>query len=109
MPEFKDLPEDFCCPYHQGCPYLEGLPTGWVWEERQCSAFMEGDYERQLEQLHHQLDEQRRQCTQAELEIQQLKAQLHALHRRQFKGRRTPAAPVSECASTQRKKRGAPV
>lgn len=107
MPEFKDLPQDFHCPYRDGCPYLEGLSTGWVWEEYQRSGFLVNDYEHQLEQLNGLLDEQRRQLKQLELKNHQLQAQLHALHRRQFKGRKTPSAPPA-CPSTQRKKRGAP-
>jgi hypothetical protein len=109
MPEFKDLPDDFRCPYRDGCPYLEGLSTGWVWEERQDSAFLQGEYEHQLEEINHLWDEERRQRQQVELQNQQLKAQLHALHRRQFKGRKRTAAPATECPSTQRKKRGPPV
>ncbi len=35
MPEFKDLPDDFRCPYRDGCPYLEGLSTGWVFRRYQ--------------------------------------------------------------------------
>jgi transposase len=108
MPEFKDLPQDFRCPYRDGCPYLEGLSTGWVWEEYQRSGFLVSDYEHQLEQLNALLDEQARQLKQLELKNQQLQAQLHALHRRQFKGRKAPSAPPA-CPSTQRKKRGAPL
>lgn len=108
MPEFKDLPEDFCCPYRNGCPYLEGLSTGWVWEERQNAAFLTADYEGQLEELNRQLDQQQRQSQQLELENQRLRAQLHALHRRQFKGRRAAPTPPAACPSAQRKKRGPP-
>ena len=78
MPEFKNLPQDFCCPYRNGCPYLEGLSTGWVWEEYQRSSFLVGDYEHQLEQLNGLLDEQRRELKQLELKNQQLQAQLQA-------------------------------
>ncbi len=109
MPEFKDLPDDFCCPYRDGCPYLEGLSTGWVFHRYQQVAGTECHYEYQLEELSKELHQERRQRKQAELEKQQLQAQLQALHRRQFKGRRAVAAQAPECASTQRKKRGAPV
>lgn len=108
MPEFKDLPDDFRCPYRAGCPYLEGLSTGWVWEERQDNAFLTSDYERQLEELYHQLDEGQRARKELELENQQLRAQLQALHRRQFQGRRVPPAPPTEGPTAQRKKRGPP-
>jgi hypothetical protein len=109
MPEFKDLPDDFRCPYRDGCPYLEGLSTGWVWQRYQEVADTECHYEYQLEELYEQLREEHRQRNQLELENQQLRAQLHALHRRQFKGRRRPAPPPgSACPAAQPKRRGAP-
>ncbi len=108
MPEFKDLPEDWRCPYRDGCPYLEGLSTGWVFERYQQVAGTECHYEYQLEQLYQQLREQRRQAQQLERENQQLRAQLQALHRRQFQVHRAVPAPAS-CPSAPRKKRGAPV
>jgi len=55
MPEFKDLPEDFRCPYRDGCPYLEGLSTSWVFERYQEVAGTECHYEYQLEELHKEL------------------------------------------------------
>lgn len=109
MPEFKDLPAGFSCPYRDGCPYLEGLPTSWVFGRYQRVIGTECHYEYQLQELHRLLDEERRKRKQLELETQQLQAQLHALHRRQFKGRSKPATPTPECPSVQRKKRGAPV
>lgn len=105
MPEFKDLPDDFRCPYRDGCPYLEGLSTGWVFRRYQEVAGTECHYEYQLEELDKQLRQERRQRQQLERENQQLQAQLHALHRRQFNGRRATPTP---CSSTRRKKRGAP-
>jgi len=99
MPEFKDLPDDFCCPYRDGCPYLEGLSTSWVFARYQEVAGTQCHYEYQLEELQKELDAQRGQRKQLELEKQQLQAQLHALHRRQFKGRRTPRAAPSTCPS----------
>ena len=109
MPEFKDLPDDFYCPHYHGCPYLEGLSTSWVWQERQEAAFLQGEYEHQLEQLNDLLDEERRERKRLELENQQLRAQLHALHRRQFKGRKTDSAPAPDRSSAQPQKRGAPL
>jgi hypothetical protein len=109
MPEFKDLPEDFCCPYRHGCPYLEGLSTGWVFGRYQKVAGTECHYEYQLEQLQRQLGEERRRSQALERENQQLQGQLQALHRRQFKGRKTPAPPQPEGPAARPKKRGAPV
>jgi hypothetical protein len=109
MPRFSELDDYFVCPYRDGCPYLEGLSTQWVFHRYQEVAGAECHYEYQLKELNQQLQEQSRQTQQLERENQQLQAQLHALHRRQFKGRRKPMPPPSECPSTQRKKRGAPV
>jgi hypothetical protein len=108
MPRFVDLPVDFRCPYRDGCPYLEGLSTGWVFARYQEVAGTECRYEYQLEELSKELDQERRLRQQLEQEKQQLQAQLQALHRRQFKGRAKPAAPAPECPPSQAKKRGAP-
>jgi hypothetical protein len=107
MPEFKDLPDDFRCPYRDGCPYLEGLSTSWVFHRYQEVAGTECQYEYQLEELYKELREEHRHRQQVELENQQLRAQLQALHRRQFKGRKAPPGPPV-CPSAERKKRGAP-
>jgi hypothetical protein len=109
MPEFKDLPDDFRCPYQTGCPYLEGLSTSWVFGCYQEGADTECHYEYQLEQLDKELQAERQLRRQLELEKQQLQAQLRALHQRQFKGRKAPAVASPDCPSAQPKKRGAPV
>ena len=96
MPQFKDLPDDFRCPYRDGCPYLEGLSTRWVFHRYQATGGIECQYEYQLEELQKELQAERRHAREVELENQQLKAQLGALHRRQFKGRRQPAPPPPE-------------
>ena len=57
MPTFADLDYDFVCPYRDGCPYLEGLSTSWVFERYKESGFHVGDYEAQLEGLSQQLDD----------------------------------------------------
>jgi transposase len=109
MPRFTDLPDDFLCPYRQGCPYLEGLPTAWVFQRYQEVVGTECQYEYQMKELHGQLDQERRQRQKVELENQQLRAQLQALHRRQFKGRKASAAATAEGSAPPGKKRGAPV
>jgi transposase len=107
MPEFKDLPDDFVCPYRHGCPYLEGLSTGWVFSRYRKTAGWECEYEYQLQAAARELEEQRQQNQKLQRENQELRAQLQALHRRQFKGRKAPAAPP-DAPPGQRKKRGAP-
>lgn len=109
MPRFADLPADFCCPYRDGCPYLEGLSARWVFGQYQKDVGDECQYEYQLGELRQELDQERRQHRQTQRRNEQLQAQLQALHRRQFKGRRKPAAGSSEVLPLERKKRGAPV
>ena len=88
---------------------MEGLSTGWVFHQYQHHEPTECHYEYQLEELDQELRQERKQRKAVELENQQLKAQLHALHRRQFKGRKAPAQPEPDCPSVQPNKRGAPV
>jgi hypothetical protein len=107
MPRFTDLPPDFCCPHRHGCPYLEGLSTGWVFSRYRQVAGTECQYEYQLEQLRQELDQERSQHREAQRRNQQLQAELQALHRRQFKGRSKRATP--ESPADEPRKRGAPV
>jgi transposase len=108
MPRFSELDEWFVCPYRHSCPYLEGLSTAWVWEERQAQALDNCHYEHVIEQLHLELDEALRRNRQQEVTIQQLKAQLAAQHQRQFKARRAPRPAVPAGAPGKKKKLGAP-
>jgi hypothetical protein len=108
MPRFTDLPDDFICPYRQGCPYLEGLSTAWVWRRYQEVVGTECDYEHIIRQLHQELDQAHFRARDQEREIQQLKAQLQALHRRQFKGRKTASATAPATPAAAPKKRGPP-
>jgi transposase len=109
MPRFSELDQWFICPYRHSCPYLEGWSPQALWERLQSQQGAECHYEYQLAELYKQLDAERRQRQQVERENQQLRAQLHALHRRQFKGRRHPAVASGPDPSTQPKQRGAPL
>ena len=109
MPRFSELDEQFVCPYRNGCPYLEGLPARWVWDRHQNREGLECQYEFQLRELNQQLDRAQTDHRELELQNQQLQAQLQALHRRQFKGRKAPALPIPAGCCPGRKKRGAPV
>jgi len=109
VPRFADLDAEFVCAYRHSCPYLEGLPAKWVWERFNDADGLECQYEYQLEELHREADEAHARIQELELANQQFKAQLHALHRRQFKGRQAASAPATECATSQRRKRGAPL
>lgn len=108
MPELKDLPSDFRCPYEHGCPYLEGLPTGWVYYRYRAAEGLERHYEDQLQVMSDRLRAQQAHCQQVEKQNQELRAQLQALHRRQFKGRKAVMAPAPESLAARPKKRGPP-
>jgi hypothetical protein len=90
MPRFSELDEEFVCPHRNGCPYLEGLPAKWVWDRYAQSSGLECQYEYQIEQLNKQLTDSGRQNRELELQNQHLKAQVRALHQRQFKGAQHP-------------------
>ena len=108
MPRFSDLETYFVCPYRHGCPYLEGLGTKWVWERFQEAAGLECRYEQVIAQLDQELAQTQTELKKTQQERDQFRAQLQALHRRQFKGRRAAPTPPAESPSGQRKKRGAP-
>jgi hypothetical protein len=81
-----------------------------VWRRYQDVQGTECHDEHLLQELNGQLDQACRRVRELATENQQLKAQLQALHRRQFKGRRhppkSPGAP--DAPPDQKKKRGAP-
>jgi transposase len=110
MPRFSELDTEFVCPFRHGCPYLEGLPTQMVWRRYQEVAGTEDHYEHIIEQLNQKLDQECHRSRELQRENEQLKAQLQALHRRQFKGRHKPdpAAENGLSPRSEKKKRGAP-
>jgi hypothetical protein len=79
-----------------------------VWHRYQEVSGTECHYEHLLEQLHRELDQEQSLSLELERENQQLKAQLQALHRRQFKGRHRSATPPPDLPAAPKKKRGAP-
>lgn len=110
MPRFSDLEYDFCCPHRDGCPYLEGLSTHWVWMNYQNARNQECEQAKLLESVCQRLDEAEDRIKELEKENARLTAANLALHRRQFKARRPPPAPPGpEAKAGKKKKRGAPL
>ena len=110
MPRFSDLEYDFCCPHRDGCPYLEGLSTHWVWRKYQEARNQDSEQIKLLEEVIRRLDEAEDTIRKLEKKNAQLEAQNLALHRRQFKARRPRAPePSTRAKSEGKKKRGAPV
>jgi transposase len=109
VPRFSDFSQRFACPHYQGCPYLEGLPTHWVWQRYQSATGLECQYEFQLQQKDQEIAELKKKLARTEKERDEIQAQCQALHRRQFKARRQPGPGTAAAAAPATKKRGAPV
>jgi transposase len=106
-------PYDFECDYTHCCPYLDGLSTHWIYSEYR---HLEDRYQEHLQRIDAYDDDlkaSQEQVGQLEKENAELKAQLAALHRRQFKANRKKESnesdPAGEPAPWRKKKRGAPV
>jgi hypothetical protein len=103
-------PWDYQCLYKHCCPHLDGLSTQWVWEEYHQSSDEHLEHWKirdiQQEELAKALDLVRK----LERENEELKANLQALHKKQFKPNRKPVPQSSKHRSdpATKKKRGAP-
>src|SRR4051812_43661545 len=108
MPMFSEMDDDFVCPHRNGCPYLQGLSTTWVWDNYQKFRDSNSDNYQLLEKVLLELDELERENRAMLKEIALLKVQNQELHRKQFKVSKPLPVPVTE-APEPTKKRGAPV
>jgi len=109
MPRWSELEHPFCCPYRNGCPYLEGLSTQWVWHIYQQQQGQPSEQARLLEDVCQRLDQAEGRVRELEKDNARLKVQNQELHRKQFKTA-TPAPPPAQpdTAAPPQKKRGAP-
>jgi transposase len=111
MGKKPQAPWGYQCPWQDACPHLEGMSTHWMWARHQEDIWQNHDLRRQVDQLCLVCREQERTIRQLEKEKAALKAQLDALHRKQFKANSSsePSPPADEAApSREKKKRGAP-
>ena len=99
-------PFGFSCPYKDACPHLGGLSTAYVQLRHNSLTGSECHYEHVIAGLHAERTEDKRQIRAQQQQIGQLKAQLQALHRGQFKGRKKGTDPEEPTATAKR--RGAP-
>jgi hypothetical protein len=113
MPRSLSAPPDFQCPYEDRCPYLDELSTRWVYSEYRRLEDSYQDHLQLLDAYDDDLKASQKRVGQLEKENAELKAQLAALHRRQFKSNREPEPippdPTGEEAPPPKKKRGVPV
>ena len=81
----KKPPDDFVCLHRNYCPHLEGLSTGWVWEEYQRSGHREREDAQSIRQLEDELEQAEQRILALETDNDGLKAKLAALHKSRFK------------------------
>jgi transposase len=105
-------PGDFQCPYRDHCPHLEGLSTQWVWDEYQRGPIDQQEQWAIIEEQDSQLQQAQQRIRQLERQLAETQAQLHLLHRRQFKANQPSPPPgdgaAPEAASAPPKRGAAP-
>jgi len=103
-----EIPYDYQCPYRQACPHLQGMSTEALWHRHELDVRQAQEDRERIEQLVEWLNEREQQVRRLERENQQLRAQLKALHQKQFKANKPRPTPY-EASVAPKKKRGAPV
>jgi hypothetical protein len=90
MGRYPEAPYDFECLYQHSCPYLDGRSTtSALWDSKQAVR-LNGDYWRLSDMYRDEVNALHGTIKQLEKDNAQLKAQLKALHQRQFKANRKP-------------------
>lgn len=111
MPRYKEPPEGFACPYEHHCPYLQGLSTQWLFSCYQRSHSLEHKYWLWREEMAEENRALLKTVREQEAEIDRLKAEIKAMHQRQFKPNKRTSSGESKQERpkpTESKKRGAP-
>ena len=108
MPKALEIPSDYQCPYRQACPHLQGMSAEGIWHRHELDLQQAQEDRERIDQLVEWLKERDQQVGRLERENQQLRAQLKALHQKQFKANKPEPTP-HEASVTPKKKRGAPV
>jgi hypothetical protein len=108
MAKALEIAYDYQCPYRQACPHLQGMSTEGIWHRHELDSQQARQDRERIDQLVEWLNERDQAVCRLERENQQLRAQLKALHQKQFKANK-PAPPPQEAGVVPKKKRGAPV
>jgi len=111
MPRYPQAPWDYNCIYKHSCPHLQGLSTAWVFDEYDRSYQEHSDHWRFRDEQLEELDQALAYIKELEVQNEQLKSKLQALHRKQFKANKKKLrADQSDdsTADSKKKKRGAP-
>ena len=108
MAKPPEIAYDYQCPYRQACPHLQGMSTEAIWHRHELDIQQARQDRERIEQLVNWLNERDQQVRRLEQESQQLRAQLKALHQKQFKANR-PAPTPTGVRVASKNKRGAPL
>ena len=113
MPRPQYPPYDFTCAYTDGCPYMDGLSTTWVFGQYRRADDIYHEHLRIIDAFAADLDIARKRVVDLERENAELTAKLTVLHRRQFKANKKKADNNSNRQDDSDKdkgpkKRGAP-
>ena len=108
MPKPLEIRYDYQCPYRQACPHLQGMSTEALWHRHELDMGQAQEDRERIDQLVEWLNERDQQVRRLEQENQQLRAQLKALHQKQFQANK-PVPTPQEASVEPKKKRGAPV
>lgn len=110
MGKQPQAPWGYQCPYREACPHLEGMSTEWMWLRHQEDVLEKDQLRRQVAELVMGCRQEERSNGQLRQENAELKAQLHALHRKQFKaGPKSSGEDSAQEPAREKKKRGAPM
>ena len=109
MGRFKQAPWDFECPYQHQCPHLEGTSTTWANLQLKGQDRDWLDLNRVVQEQDDEIATLTKEVEQLRKEKAVIKAQLTALHRRQFKANRRRPADEPDASPARAKKRGPPV
>lgn len=107
MGRYKEAPSDFVCPYRDNCPHLDGFSTTYALLSIRTEQEDHDNGWRLHDEHYEELDALKAENERLAKEILTLKAQLTALHRKQFKANRKKPEPPSPTQRT--KKRGPPM
>ena len=109
MGRYPEAPWDFDCPYKHRCPHMKGHSSTWALLRIKRASELNHDYWQLSDLFREHEDKYHQQIAELTAERDQLKAQLKALHQRQFKANRKvkSKAPTKERPASS-KPRGAP-
>lgn len=103
-------PADYCCPYQDNCPHLEGLSANWLFRQHMRFNFKENDHYQIREAMSAEISTLEAMVHERDLEIQTLRMENTRLHQSRFKASKTKTtkAREQEPGEEPRKPRGAP-